>query len=219
MIWVPIRRSSSCSRIALSSAAAALGEAGLSLVRMARRASGRSAARLLGQALDSGTAGDQPIERAAGRAVVELGAAVAAVVAEQAPAQAMVDQPGAAVRAAQPMAAGPAQGERRKAAPIEEQERLLAGGERVDRAPRAGSARASRRAADGRAAGRSARPRAWRCRRGAPAAAARSRPAASAAAPPIRPIRQAVSSEGVAETRIAGHPSRRARASAMSRPW
>ena len=53
--------------------------------------------------------------------------AIAAVMAEQPAAQAMVHQPGAAVRAAQAMAAGAAEGERGEAAPVEEQERLLAG--------------------------------------------------------------------------------------------
>ncbi len=48
-----------------------------------------------------------------------------AVVALEAAHQAMLDQPGRAVRAFQPMAAAPAQGQRRIAAAVEEQHRLL----------------------------------------------------------------------------------------------
>ena len=78
------------------------------------------------------------------------------MMAQQAAAQPVADQPGAAVRAAQAMAAGAAQGERGEAAPVEEQQSLLAGRERRPRAPPAGRAPASRRAAAGRAAGRPA---------------------------------------------------------------
>src|SRR5260370_25227408 len=50
----------------------------------------------------------------------------AAMMADQALAKAMIDQPGVADRAGKAMAAGPAQRQRRIAAAIEEQQRLLA---------------------------------------------------------------------------------------------
>src|SRR5690348_3359474 len=56
---------------------------------------------------------------------------MAAMVALQLAEQAMLDQPSRAMRAFEAMAAGAAQGERRIAAAIEEQHRLLAGLERL----------------------------------------------------------------------------------------
>ena len=50
---------------------------------------------------------------------------MAAMVADQRPARAMLDQPGRAVRALESVAAGAAQGQRRIAAPVEKQQRLL----------------------------------------------------------------------------------------------
>ena len=49
----------------------------------------------------------------------------AAMVADQPPLEAMIDQPGVAIRALQAEAAGAAQSERRKAAAVEKQQRLL----------------------------------------------------------------------------------------------
>ena len=204
--------------MALRSAAASLGVAGRSLVMIATRASGTSRPDLLGQTLDAGAAGDQGIDRAAFRAMLGLGPAVAAVMTEQAAAQAVVDQPGAAVRAAQPMAAGPAQGERRKAAPIEEQERLLAGGKRLGqrRAQGRGEPGAARRPVLAQIEQADLRHRrAAVARRQQQGGRRRLGPGW----PLIRPADQAVSSAGVAETSTAGHCSRRARAIAMSRPW
>ena len=82
---------------------------------------------LLGDPLDAGATGDQRVDRAAFGAMIRLGAAVAAVVAEQAPPQAMENQPGAAIGTAQAMAAGTAQGQRREATSVEKQQGLLAG--------------------------------------------------------------------------------------------
>src|SRR5262249_41671167 len=62
---------------------------------------------------------------AAGRA--RLG--VAAMVAQEPPGIAMLDQPCGAIRALEAMTAGAAQGQGRVAAPIEKQQRLLAGRE------------------------------------------------------------------------------------------
>ena len=50
--------------------------------------------------------------------------------ANEASAEAVIDQPSVAVRAREPMAARVAERQRRKAAPIEEQQRLLAAFER-----------------------------------------------------------------------------------------
>ena len=47
------------------------------------------------------------------------------MMAEEDAAETMLDQPGRAVRALETMAAGPAEGERRVAAPVEEEKRLL----------------------------------------------------------------------------------------------
>ena len=55
---------------------------------------------------------------------------VAAVVADQPPPEAVIDQPGVAVRTGHAVAAGVAQGQRREAAAVEEQQRLLAALER-----------------------------------------------------------------------------------------
>ena len=52
------------------------------------------------------------------------------MVADEPPPEAVIDQPGVAVRAGQAVAAGAAQRERRIAAPVEKQQRLLAALER-----------------------------------------------------------------------------------------
>ena len=66
-------------------------------------------------------------------------------------AEAVLDQPGRAVRALEAMAAGAAEGQRRIAAPVEEQQRLLAAARAPPRPRRWRAARASGRAADLRA--------------------------------------------------------------------
>ena len=81
---------------------------------------------LLGDPLDARTAGDEMVERAAFRTGVGAVLAVAAMVADQLAAEAVLDQPARAVRALEAMAAGAAKRQRRIAAPVEEQQRLLA---------------------------------------------------------------------------------------------
>ncbi len=81
---------------------------------------------LLGQALDARARGGEQADGTAARAVLGRRHGVAAMVALQAPAQPVRDQPGRAVRAGEPVAAGAAQGERRVAAAVEEQQRLRA---------------------------------------------------------------------------------------------
>ena len=100
------------------------------------RASVREALRhLLRQPLDTGTAGDQGVRRLAHRADIRPTLLMAAMVADERVAKAMFDQPGRAIRALEPVAAAPAEGQRRVAPTVEEQERLLAVGDRLlDRA-------------------------------------------------------------------------------------
>ena len=83
----------------------------------------------------------------------------------RAPAEAVLDQPGGAVRALEAMAAGPAQRQRRIAAPVEEEQRLLAARRGSRPWPRQGSATsqrpfgiASRRAGRRRGSAGSGRP-------------------------------------------------------------
>ena len=85
---------------------------------------------LLGDALDAGTAGDERVGLPALGAFLGDRQREAAVVALEPVAIAMLDQPGRALRAVDAVAAGAAQRERRIAAPVEEQQRLLLGGER-----------------------------------------------------------------------------------------
>ena len=67
----------------------------------------------------------------ADRAALRATLLMAAMVAHQSVAEAVLDQPGRAIRALETMAAGPAQGKRRVAAAIEEEQRLLAALDRV----------------------------------------------------------------------------------------
>ena len=92
---------------------------------------GQARRHLLGDALDAGAAGDEMIERTTGRAGFRPGLAIAAMVADELAAKAMLDQPARAVRALEAVAAGAAQRQRRIAAPVEEQQRLLAPGDRL----------------------------------------------------------------------------------------
>ena len=112
---------------------------------------------LVGDALDAGAAGDQAVLLAAFGAGLGRRHDMAAMVAGEAVHQPVLDHPGGAVRALEAMAAVAAQGQRREAAAVEEQQRLLAalevGFELGDqrRAP------ASGRAAAGPGSGRCAR--------------------------------------------------------------
>jgi hypothetical protein len=83
--------------------------------------------RLLGQALDARAAGDEVVGDAAGFAGERRRLDIAAVMADELATEAMLDQPGRALRAFDALAAGAAQRDRRIAAAIEEQQRLLAG--------------------------------------------------------------------------------------------
>ena len=76
--------------------------------------------------LDAGTAGDEGVFILALGALARRRHDVAAMVAGQSPVQPMFDHPCRAIRALETMAAGTAQGERRIASPVEEQQRLLA---------------------------------------------------------------------------------------------
>ena len=87
---------------------------------------GKQLGRLLLQPLDAGTDRDEAALRLALRALLGRRHRVAAVVADQPPLEAVIDQPGVAVRTGHAVTAGVAQGQRREAAAIEEQQRLLA---------------------------------------------------------------------------------------------
>ena len=89
---------------------------------------------LFGEALDAGAAGGERVGLETLRADFRPRLVVAAMVADERLAETVLDQPGGAVRALEAMAAGAAEGQRRVAAAVEEQQRLFAGGEaRFDR--------------------------------------------------------------------------------------
>ncbi len=90
--------------------------------------------------LDARPDGGERIRRLAFRALRRMRHGEPAMVADELPAKAVVDQPGVAVRAGEAEAAGAAQGQRRIAAAIEEEQRLLAALDRGRTAP-ASSAR------------------------------------------------------------------------------
>ena len=90
---------------------------------------------LLGQPLDARPAGGQALLRMALRAFMRPALDMAAMMADQRPAEAVVDQPGRAVRALEAVAAIAAQRQRRIAAPVQEQQRLLPGLEIVAGSP------------------------------------------------------------------------------------
>ncbi len=87
---------------------------------------GKKLGDLLGDALDAGPAGDQRILGLAIRASLGDGNELAAMVAFEPAAEPVLDQPGRAVRAFEAEAAFPAERDRRIAAAVQEQERLLA---------------------------------------------------------------------------------------------
>src|SRR5262249_46559341 len=80
---------------------------------------------LLLDALDAGPAGDEAVGRLAFRAGGGLRRREAAVMADELAAEAVIDQPGVAMRAGEAKTAGTAQRERRIAAAIEKEQRLL----------------------------------------------------------------------------------------------
>ena len=92
---------------------------------------GKQRRHLLLQTLDAGTDGDKGIRRAAFRADGRTRRRKAAMMTDELTPEPMVDQPGIAVRALQAKAAGAAQRQRRIAAPVEEQERLLLARQRL----------------------------------------------------------------------------------------
>ena len=89
------------------------------------RASGNRAATSSARRSTPGPTGVRLSGVAAVRAGLGPRLEVAAVVAHQHAAEAVLDQPGRAVGALEAVAAGPAQRQRRIAAPVEEQQRLL----------------------------------------------------------------------------------------------
>ena len=90
------------------------------------RASGNSAGGFLLQALDAGADRDQRLLGLAMRTDMRARHREAAMMADQPLAKAMIDQPGIADGAGKAMPAGAAQRQRRIAAAVEEQQRLLA---------------------------------------------------------------------------------------------
>ena len=88
--------------------------------------------RLLLQPLDAGTDRYERVDRLALRTARRRRLREAAMMADQAAPEAVIDQPGIAVGTGQAKSALPAERERRVAATVEEQERLLAA---LDRAP------------------------------------------------------------------------------------
>src|SRR5690242_5690167 len=85
--------------------------------------------RLLFETFDPRTDCSKAIGRMTVRAFRRRRHRKAAVVTDQPPLEAMIDQPGIAIRTLQPESASPAQRERRIAATIEKQKRLLATGQ------------------------------------------------------------------------------------------
>ena len=155
--------------------------------------------RLLGEPLDARAAGGQAVGLVALRAEVGPALDMAAMVADERAAEAMLDQPGRAVGALEAMAAGAAERERRIAAPVEEQQRLLAARQRLLDARRS-------------ARGESQRPRGGPSRRRSTAAMSRQRAprrsarAARASGSGRCSALTRVSIEGVAEASTTGAP-------------
>src|SRR6185295_13567237 len=87
---------------------------------------------LLLQPLDARTDRNEAALRLAFRTLPGRRHRIAAVMTDQPPLEAVIDQPGVAVRARHPIAAGIAQRQRRKAATVEEEQRLLVA---LDREP------------------------------------------------------------------------------------
>ena len=110
---------------------------------------------LVGDALDAGAAGDQAVLLAALGAGLGRRHHMAAMVAGEAVHQPVLDHPGGAVGALEAVAAVAAQGQRREAAAVEEQQRLLAALEIGLELRDQRAAPASGRAAAGPGSGRS----------------------------------------------------------------
>ena len=87
---------------------------------------GKEERRLFRQPLDARPAGGQAVGLVAVRAEFRPRLDMAAMVADERGAEAVLDQPGRAIGALEAMAAGAAEGQRGIAAPVEEEERLLA---------------------------------------------------------------------------------------------
>ncbi len=103
----------------------------------------------VGDALDAGPAGDQAVFLAAFRAGLGRRHHMAAMVAGEAVHQPVLDHPGGAIRALEAMPAMAAQGQRREAAAVEEQQATARRAPDWLPARRPGSAPASARAAAG----------------------------------------------------------------------
>ena len=126
--WVPMITSYSPRAAASSCARSRSIPPGKSDDSTSVRASGNSAA---ASSARRSTPGPQAASVSASRHCGQIsgrGSAVAAMVADERLAEPVLDQPGGAVRALEAMAAGAAKGQRRVAAPVEEQQRLFAGG-------------------------------------------------------------------------------------------
>ena len=87
---------------------------------------GEMADDLFRDSLDARSAGDEMVERAAFGAGVGALLVMAAMVADELAAKTVLDQPARTVRALEAVAADAAERQRRVAAPVEEEQRLLA---------------------------------------------------------------------------------------------
>ena len=112
---------------------------------------------LVGDALDAGAAGDQAVLLVAFGAQPRRRHDMAAMVAGEAVHQPVLDHPGGAIGALEAVAAGAAQGQRRVAAAVEEQQATARPRRDWPRARRPAAAPASGRAAAGPASGRAPR--------------------------------------------------------------
>ena len=110
---------------------------------------GKERGDLVGDPLDARAAGDQAVLLLALRAGLGRRHHMAAMMAGEAAGEAVLDHPGGAVRALEAVAAAPAEGERRIAAAVEEEQALLARRQSLAPAPRPAAAPASGRAAGG----------------------------------------------------------------------
>ena len=87
---------------------------------------GKERVDLVGDALDSGAAGDEAVGLAAFRAGLRSRHDMAAMMAGEPPGEAVLDHPGGAAGALEPVPAVTAEGQRSEASAVEEQQRLLA---------------------------------------------------------------------------------------------
>ncbi len=83
------------------------------------------------EALDTGAARRQRIDIVAFGAMLRHTLDMAALMADEGAAEAVLDEPGCAIRTLEAMPAGAAERQRRIAAPVEKEQRLLAGGKRL----------------------------------------------------------------------------------------